>query len=192
VRPLISDDAARAMYASGRGNATARRFSRFWITAFAAGLFPRRGVTLEVPGRRGGRPTRFPLVAADVGGRWYLVSMLGEDCNWVRNVRAADGLVTLRRRRRRRACRLAEVPAADRPPILKRYLAKAPGGRPHIPVDRHAPLADFAAVASRYPVFRVETLPAAATRPAERPEPAPAPRARSRATRAAERRPADG
>ena len=30
-----------------------------------------------------------PLVVATVGGERYLVSMLGEEVNWVRNVRAA-------------------------------------------------------------------------------------------------------
>jgi deazaflavin-dependent oxidoreductase (nitroreductase family) len=151
----ISDDAARAMYAGGRGNATARRFSRLWAAAFAVGLFPRRGVTLEVPGRRSGRPTRFPLVTVEADGRWYLVSMLGEDCNWVRNVRAAGGRVTLSRRGRRVACRLVDVSVDRRPEILRRYLAVAPGARPHIPVDRHAPSAVFAAVAAAYPVFQV-------------------------------------
>jgi hypothetical protein len=80
--------------------------------------------------------------------------MLGENCNWVRNARAADGCVVLRRRRARR-CRLVEVPAAQRAPILRRYVKKSPGGRPHIPGPVDAPLADFAAVAERYPVFRV-------------------------------------
>ncbi len=42
--------------------------------------------------------------------------------------------------------------------------AMYPGGqgRPHIPVDRHAPEADFAAIASRYPVFQVISEPACA------------------------------
>ena len=35
------------------------------------------------------------------------------------------------------------------------YVELAPGGRPHIPVDRRAPVADFEQVAGRYPVFRV-------------------------------------
>jgi deazaflavin-dependent oxidoreductase (nitroreductase family) len=153
---LISDDTARAMYAGGRGNAAARRWSRFWSRAYTAGLFPRRGVTLEVPGRRTGRPTRFALVAVDHGGAWYLVSMLGESCNWVHNVRASRGLATVVRRRHRSSVRLVEVPADERAPILRRYLAVAPGGRPHIPVDRRAPLAEFAAVASRFPVFRID------------------------------------
>lgn len=150
----ISDEAARKMYAGGRGNATARRYARLWARAYELGLSPRRWVTLEVPGRRSGRLTRFPLGMADWRGEWFLVSMLGEDCNWVLNVRAAGGRVTLRRRRAV-SCRLVEVPAAERAPVLKRYLAKAPGGRPHIPVDRRAPLAEFEAVADRYPVFRV-------------------------------------
>ena len=151
----FTDDDLRAMYAGGHGDRTARRFARFWAAVQGIGLMPRRWVTLEVPGRNSGRTTRFPLGMADWQGQWFLVSMLGEDCNWVKNVRAADGWVVLRRGRRKR-CRLIEVPVAARPPIIKRYVQKVPGGRPHIPVDRNAPADDFAAVATRYPVFRVE------------------------------------
>ena len=151
----LSENAIRAMYAGGRGNAAARRFARVWAAVHGAGLLPRRWVTLEVAGRRSGRLTRFPLGMADWRGDWYLVSMLGENCNWVRNVRAADGLVTIRHGRAR-ACRLVEVPVDERAPILQRYLATVPGARPHLPVDRHAPLAEFAAIAAQYPAFRVE------------------------------------
>jgi hypothetical protein len=147
------------MYRGGRANPAARRLARMWATVFGWGFQPERWVTLEVPGRRTGRITRFPLGMAHSDGRWYLVSMLGEDCNWVRNVRQADGKVTLRRRRPR-ACELTEVPPEQRAPIIKRYLAQVPGARPHIPVDRHAPLSDFEAIADRYPVFAV--TPAAA------------------------------
>ena len=90
---------------------------------------------------------------ADVGGHWYLVSMLGE-CAWVHNVRAAGGRVVLRRRRSY-PCRLEEVPAAGRGPILKRYVDKVPGGRPHIPVPRGAPIERFQAIADGHPVFLV-------------------------------------
>jgi hypothetical protein len=54
--------------------------------------------------------------------------------------------------------RLDEVDVADRPPVLKRYLALAPGARGHIPVDRHAPVEAFEDVAARFPVFRIVTL----------------------------------
>ena len=151
----FTDDEIRAMYKGARGNQTARRFARLWAFIYALGIMPRRWVTLEVTGRRSGRPTRFPLGMADWQGSWYLVSMLGEDCNWVQNVRAAQGRATIRHRRAA-ACQLTEVPVEERPPILRRYLQKVPGGRPHIGVDRHAPLHDFAAVAARYPVFRVD------------------------------------
>ncbi|MEU7872636.1 nitroreductase/quinone reductase family protein [Dactylosporangium sp. NPDC049140] len=160
---LYTDDQLRAMYTGGRGNATARRFARLWAAVQGAGLLPRRWVTLEVPGRRTGRTTRFPLGLADWDGRWYLVSMLGNDCNWVRNVRAAGGRVTIRHGRAR-ARQLVELPAAERAPILKRYLQQVPGARPHVPVDRDAPLAEFEAIAARYPVFRIEpTTPPGAT-----------------------------
>jgi hypothetical protein len=149
-----SDDRLRAMYAGNRADATARRFARLWAAVFALGLLPRRWITLEVAGRRSGRTVRFPLGMADWHGQWYLVPMLGDQCNWVRNVRAAGGRATIRRRRPV-GCRLVEVPVSERPAIIQRYLEQVPGARPHIPVDRHAPLADFEAIAPRYPVFRV-------------------------------------
>ena len=105
-------------------------------------------------GRKSGRIVRFPLSLADLAGQWYLVSMLGEHCNWVLNVRAAGGQAVIRHGRAV-DCQLVEVPPAERPEILRRYLRKVPGGRPHIPVSRHASVADFAAIAARYPVFRV-------------------------------------
>jgi deazaflavin-dependent oxidoreductase (nitroreductase family) len=146
------------MYAGGRANSDARWFARFWGRLFAAGMFPRRWVTLEVPGRVSGKVTSVPLGMADVDDCWYLVSMLGE-CNWVANVRANNGDAVLRQRRRRRV-RLTEVPVEQRAPILARYVRVAPGGRPHIPVDVGAPLADFVAIADRYPVFEVSDAPA--------------------------------
>jgi hypothetical protein len=51
--------------------------------------------------------------------------------------------------------RLEEIPAERRAPILKAYLQRAPGARPHVPVDKSAPLVDFERIAPSYPVFRV-------------------------------------
>jgi len=149
-------DRLRAMYVGGHGNQTARRYARFWNMAFRLGLLPERWVSLEVRGRRTGRVTRFPLGMADVEGQWYVVSMLGE-CNWVANVRASAGVATLRRRRARQV-RLVLVPVDQRAAVLKRYVEKVPGGRPHIHVDRHNPVEAFEAIASDYPVFRVEAI----------------------------------
>lgn len=153
-----TDEELRTMYRGGHGDATARRYARLWANLFALGLFPKRWVTLEVIGRHSGRVTRFPLGMADWQDQWYLVSMLGEDCNWVKNVRAAEGRVTLRRRRTTQ-CGLVEIPADHRPAILRRYIQTVPGARPHVPVAPDAPLADFEALSARYPVFRVDRLP---------------------------------
>jgi hypothetical protein len=153
----FSDDDLRAMYVGGRGNRTARRFARFWAMVQGLGLLPRRWVTLEVPGRTSGRTTRFPLGMADIDGQWFLVSMLGDRCNWVLNARAAGGRVVVHRGRRRQ-CQLVEVPVDERPAIIKRYVEKVPGGRPHIPVDRHASVEQFVAIAAQHPVFRVDRI----------------------------------
>jgi hypothetical protein len=149
-----SEERLRLMYPGGRGGSTARRFARLWAAVFGLGVLPRRWVTLEVPGRRSGRITRFPLGMADWDGQWYLVPMLGGQCNWVLNVRAAGDRAVLRRRRRI-ACALAEVPVGERAVIIRRYLHQVPGARPHIPAGQHAALAEFAAIAPLYPVFRV-------------------------------------
>ena len=50
---------------------------------------------------------------------------------------------------------LEEVPADQRAPILKAYLQRAPGARPHVPVNKDAALAEFEKIAAAIPVFRV-------------------------------------
>jgi deazaflavin-dependent oxidoreductase (nitroreductase family) len=142
------------MYRSGRPNRVAALLNRVTSILASAGVPPKRLVTLEVRGRRSGRLISAPVVVADYQGERYLVSMLGQEANWVRNVRAAGGEAVLRHGRRQ-AVRLEEVQAPARAPILQRYLQLAPGARAHIPVDRRAPVRDFESVAARYPVFRV-------------------------------------
>lgn len=107
-----------------------------------------------VQARLSGRTISFPVVIADHDGERYLVSMLGEQASWVRNVRADGGRAVLRHGRRE-AVRLEDVPPERRAPVLRRYLQVAPGARPHIPVDHRAALEDVAAVAPRVPVFRI-------------------------------------
>jgi hypothetical protein len=98
--------------------------------------------------------TSLPLVMAIVEGERYLVSMLGQDVDWVRNVRAEGGNVTLRHGRREEV-HLDEVPPDRRAPVLKAYVKRAPSARPHLPIHKDAPLSEFERVASRFPVFRV-------------------------------------
>ncbi len=93
-------------------------------------------------------------MVADYEGERYLVSMLGEDVNWVANVRAVGGHAVLRHGRPEEV-RLEEVDPQLRGPILRRYLQLAPGACAHIAVDSSASLDKFEAVAPRYPVFLI-------------------------------------
>jgi len=111
-------------------------------------------VTLEVIGRKSGRIASFPLVMVVIDGQRYLVSMLGHSVQWVHNVRAASGKAVLRSGGREEI-HLEEVPADQRAPILKTYLQRAPGARPHLPVNKDAALAEFQKVAPAFPVFRI-------------------------------------
>ncbi|MDP2602008.1 MAG: nitroreductase/quinone reductase family protein [Deltaproteobacteria bacterium] len=111
-------------------------------------------VTLEVTGRKSGRTLSQPMVIAVVDGQRYLVSMLGDNVQWVHNVRAAGGRAVIRSGGREEI-QLEEVPVDQRVPILRAYLQRAPGARPHVPVNKDAALAEFQKVAAAFPVFRI-------------------------------------
>jgi hypothetical protein len=148
----------RRAYQRPHRTVAVRCLNRIAIVMFSAGIGPRRAAALEVVGRSSGRVLSVPVVVTDWHGEQYLVSMLGERANWVRNVRAAQGRAVVRRRNRE-AVVLTSVVPAERPPIVRRYLTLAPGARPHIRVDRSASLDDFAAIAGQIPVFRITHLP---------------------------------
>lgn len=144
----------RWLYQGQRPNWIARALNSFWGFVHASGIAPNWLVTLEVVGRKSGKTIAFPLVMVVVDGQRYLVSMLGEEARWIQNVRAAGGHAVIRCGGRE-AVRLEEIPVEQRAPIIKAYLGRAPGARPHIPVDKDAPLADFETIAADFPVFRV-------------------------------------
>jgi hypothetical protein len=147
-------DYLRRLYRGGRPGRFAKAQNRLSAVVFAWGVWPSRVAELRVQGRRSGRVVSLPVVIAEVEGERYLVSMLGEQANWVRNVRAAGGRAVLRHGRSEEVC-LREVPVGQRPPILRRYLAVAPGARPHIDVDPDAPMEELERIAGDIPVFRI-------------------------------------
>ena len=155
MTPLTSDT-RRKLYAGRRPHRLASLLNRGQATLHSAGIWPTRLATLEVRGRRSGRQRSVPVVIADLEGERYLVAMLGEGSGWVANVRAADGRAVLRHGRREPVL-LEEVGPGERAPILRRYLEVAGGARAHFPVARGAPLNEFEAIASQYPVFRVRS-----------------------------------
>lgn len=148
-------DLKRWLYRGGRPHWMATVLNWASAALHTLGIAPNYLVTLEVRGRRSGRTIAVPLVMAVVEGERYLVSMLGAKVDWVRNAKAAGGNVTLRHGRREQV-HLEELPTPNqRAPVLKAYLKRAPGARPHIPIDKDAPLPEFERLATQFPVFRV-------------------------------------
>jgi len=145
----------RLFYRDWRPTRLGRLVNRAWARLSGLCLTPRVLLALQVKGRRTGRLRTNVLVIARHDGQRYLVSMLGEGSEWVRNVRAAGGEAFVKRGRSR-PVKLTEVPVSERAPILKTYCHVATSGRHHFPVPRNAPVSDFDAVAERYPVFRID------------------------------------
>jgi hypothetical protein len=144
----------RWMYRGGRPNQLTKIINKGWAFIHSLGIFPNYLVTLEVVGRQSGKTISFPLAMTVRNGDRYLVSMLGEDVNWVRNVRAAQGKARLVHGITEEV-HLEEIDISQRAPIIKAFLRHAPGTRPHIPVKKDAPVSEFEKIAAKYPVFQV-------------------------------------
>ena len=125
------------------------RLGKIWSRAFALisglGLTPQVLLTLQVKSRSTGRLNSTILVVASHEGQRYLVSMLGDGSEWVRNVRAASGEAFIKRGRPRPVM-LTEIPPEERAPILKAWCGVATSGRQHLPVSHDAPLSAFEAI----------------------------------------------
>lgn len=146
----------RWLYKNGHPNVLAKIMNQGWAWIHALGLFPNYLVTLEVVGRQSGKVVRFPLAMTVIKKERYLVSMLGQEANWVKNIRAAGGKARLVHGIRENVI-LSAIHVSQRAKIIKAFLKIAPGARPHIPVDKDAPLAAFEKIAEQYPVFKVNT-----------------------------------
>jgi deazaflavin-dependent oxidoreductase (nitroreductase family) len=145
----------RLFYRNWRPTSLGRWVNRFMCWWSALGLPPRFQAALEVQGRTSGRIRSNPVGIATVEGKHYLVSMLGPESDWVKNVEAAHGDAVIRQGRRRRV-HLVAVPPEQRAPILREYVRIAPSGRQHFPLSVGAPLSGFEAIAQHYPVYRID------------------------------------
>ena len=142
------------LYRGRRPNWIAKILNGAIANSASKSISPDGVVALEVIGRKTGRVVSFPLVMVIVERQRYLASMLGDNAQWVRNVRAAGGKAVLRSGGQEDVL-LEEIPANQRAPLLKAYLQAAPGARPHVAVDMDAPIVEFERIATDYPVFRV-------------------------------------
>jgi len=79
--------------------------------------------TLRVARRNSAQTQDLPVIPVEVDGHLYIVSTRGES-DWVRNVRAA-GRVALGQKGDLRDYTVAEVPVAEREPVITAYRKKA-------------------------------------------------------------------
>lgn len=137
------------------------RLGQFWSRLYAwvssLGILPRMLLTLQTIDRSSGRVNSTILVVATYENQQYLVSMLGEGSEWVKNVRAAGGKANVKHGQVI-PVRLTEIAPYERAPILKAWTQVATSGRQHLPVSFDAPLSAFEAIADEYPVFRVDQV----------------------------------
>ena len=111
---------------------------------------------LAVRGRKSGEWRTTPVNPLNLDGERYLVSPRG-NTQWVRNMRVAGG-GELRVGRRTETFTATEVPAEERPRILRAYLKKwkfevgmfFKGVGPDSPEDK------LLAIAQDHPVFRIK------------------------------------
>jgi len=129
-----------------------------WYTALG---LTKGTVTLEIVGRKSGKPIRVSVTTVRKEGVRYVVS-LDAKSQWVANLRAAGGKAYMLSGGRK-AVRLVEIPVEERAPILLGYVSQrafshsgASSSRLFFDLDPNPTLEQMQAVADRYPVFCVE------------------------------------
>jgi len=137
-----------------RPNPIERGVNRFygWLASF--GLGPSYSYLLQVTGRKTGQTRSMPVNVLNRDGKLFLVGTRGHT-QWSRNA-LAEGKVILKKGRVRLEFSLRAIPDVEKPEILKDYLTRFNWMvRRFFPVPADSPLAAFAGIASRYPVFEL-------------------------------------
>lgn len=122
-----------------------------WVAKQLAKLGAPGLTLLTTTGRRSGLDREVPVSPIRHAGATYLVSPYGQ-VSWVHNVRA-DARAKLRQGRREREVVLREV---TEPEVLLRYYRSQPVASRFMEIPGDGNLDDFAVVAHRFPVFRVD------------------------------------
>jgi hypothetical protein len=145
----------RLFYRNRRPTWLGHWVSQFYCWWARLSLPPQSWIALQVRDRVSGRLRADAVVLPTVAGQQYVVSMFGTISDWVHNLEGAHGDAIISHGGSRRV-HLVPVPPQERAPILLEYVRVASSGRKHFPLAVGSPLADFAAIAAHYPVYRIE------------------------------------
>ncbi len=131
-----------------------RLFNQAFALLLRLGIGLSHNYLLAVRGRKSGRMYRTPVNVLEYGDRRFLVCGRGLS-QWVRNAQAA-GRVVLIKGSRRMEFTIRAVPDAEKAPIIKAFVERFKlTVQRYFPVAAGSPVADFAAIAGRYPVFEL-------------------------------------
>ena len=127
------------------------------VAAMRVGISVWGSRVLEVRGRKSGEVRRTPVNLLGFEGRDYLVAPRGET-QWVRNVRADGGRLTLLLGRRRDERTVTELSDEDKPPVLRAYLRrwKAEVGMFFEGVGADSSDEELRRIAPKHPVFLLD------------------------------------
>jgi len=123
---------------------------------------------MTVRGRKSGRPIATPLVVFEKDEKRYLVAPYGV-VNWVRNVRAAAGEITLTHGRHTEEVTAVELSPAEAAPVFRHTLQTGPPRiprlmfkayrrfqvLPYLDVDMTSSLEEFERAVQTHPIFAV-------------------------------------
>ena len=126
----------RVFYRDWRPTRLGRLVNRCWAWLSGRGLTPHILLTLQVKGRTTGRLHSTVLVPVTYKDQRYLVSMLGDSSEWVRNVRAAGGEAFVKRGQAHPVM-LTEMPVEQRARILKAHVPRRLKRPPPLPGRVH-------------------------------------------------------
>lgn len=119
----------------------------------ARGIGPREQHVLSIPGRTSGIPRSTAVAVLEFNGDRYIVAgYAGAD--WVKNARHASA-AELHRGRHHERILLDEVPADQRPPILREFAHHIRGGRAFLTITANATDDAVADASPQHPVFHV-------------------------------------
>lgn len=131
-----------------------------WFTALG---LSKGTVTLQVRGRKSGKPIRVSLTTVRQQGKRYLVSLY-PNSEWVKNVHAANGQVILVSGHETQV-QLVEIPVEQRAPILYGYVqqrAFSHSGEESAQIffglGPKPTLQEMAAIADRFVVFQIQEI----------------------------------
>ena len=111
---------------------------------------------LSVRGRASGELRSTPVDVMQNGENRWLVAPYGA-VNWVRNLRAADGQLTLRRGQNIERLVAREISAEDAVPVIRRYIGSVPVTSHYWDVTADSTDQQIATDGVHHPVFRLSS-----------------------------------